>query len=196
MNEAMNTATGIIRSEHRTLAAVIHGFKAVVEQVRDGRTDANFRLLWAMLYYIEAYPEKLHHPKEDDYLFAAVRARTSEAATLLAELEREHRECEARLNGLRIALGHYEAGVAGGLATLAAAADHYATFYWEHMTQEEDKLLPLAQAHLTDADWSTIAEKFAANNDPLLGHESADDFWKLLRRIVSMAPAPIGLGSA
>src|SRR6476646_8186493 len=79
-----------IRDEHRSLAAVIHGLEFVARQARDQGTPPSFPLLRAMLHYIEAFPERLHHPKEDAYLFRKLRARTSEFDATLDELERQH----------------------------------------------------------------------------------------------------------
>ena len=93
----------IIRDEHRSLAAVMHGLEFVVREARDKGTPPSFPLLRAMLHYIKAFPETLHHPKEDAYLFRKLRARTrtsstrrstsssgstSRATTQVAELER------------------------------------------------------------------------------------------------------------
>lgn len=51
-------------------------------------------------------------------------------------------------------------------------------------------MLPLAQQHLTPADWSAIHAAFKVNEDPMdmaVGGGLAFD--KLFNRIVSLAPA-------
>jgi nucleotide-binding universal stress UspA family protein len=55
----------VIRDEHRSLAAVIHGLELLVRQAREANEPPSFPLLHAMLYYIKEFPETLHHPKED-----------------------------------------------------------------------------------------------------------------------------------
>ena len=58
-------------------------------------------------------------------------------------------------------------------------------------------ILPEAEKHLTDADWLELDSAFAQNTDPLNGKYARDPVYdKLYSRIVSMAPAPIGLGQA
>jgi len=54
-------------------------------------------------------------------------------------------------------------------------------------------VLPLAEKRLTEADWRWIEEAFAGNDDPIADLRE-QDFQKLYSRIVSIAPAPIGLG--
>src|SRR5215469_15337634 len=80
-------ALRIIHDEHRSLAAVLHGMLYLVNNVRSRGTRPDFRVLGAMIYYIDAFPERFHHPKEDRYLFARLRARCPAARPLLDRLE-------------------------------------------------------------------------------------------------------------
>ena len=56
-------AANIIRDEHRSLAAVVHGMQFLVREIRAKGRGPDYRLLHAMLYYIREFPERLHHPK-------------------------------------------------------------------------------------------------------------------------------------
>jgi hemerythrin-like domain-containing protein len=198
MTSAMHEATDIIKAEHRALAAVINALKFLVTEVRAKRIDPDFKLLWSMLYYIEAFPEKLHHPKEDGYLFAMLRQRTHDGDSLLDELERQHRVGEERVRDLQVALGHFVAGKADGLDTFAGAVERFADFTWKHMSSEEREVFPLAQKHLTPADWKAIDKAFQQNQDPLTGVASGADleFRRLFTEIVNLVPAPLGLGAS
>ena len=58
-------------------------------------------MLTVILDYIEAFSNRLHHPREDRYLFSALRRRSGAAESVLDELEEEHRigdelTCELR----------------------------------------------------------------------------------------------------
>lgn len=187
-------AVEIIKSEHRSLVAVLDAANYLLAEIRAGRLEPDFRLFWAMVYYIETFPEKLHHPKEDGVLFARLRQRTHAADALLNELERQHRGGGARVQALQLALGRYEADADGGLEQFAQAVDAFARFNWKHMSSEENDLMPLAEAHLTDADWQEIAAAFRDNRDPMFGAQTGSHFRELFRKIVNMAPPPIGLG--
>lgn len=195
MSDPKSIATGIIRAEHRTLAAVINSMKSMVGEMRAGRMTPDFRLFWSMVHYIDAFPDRLHHPKEDDWLFARIRQRTRDADGLIDELGRQHRTEESELGRLRKALGDYEAGVAGAIDGLDAAIQRYAEFNWKHMTTEERELLPIAEACLTSADWGEIARAFQENGDPLAGRQEGEDFAALFRQIVEQTPAPMGLAA-
>lgn len=193
MSEGRNIALRTIRSEHRSLTAVLQTLKAMVREVASGRASPDFPLFWRMLYYVEAYPDRLHHPKEDQELFPRVRARSADAAAVVDELEAQHRQCEGRLAQVRLALAHVEAGVLEELPQFKAQVDDFADFYRRHMETEERQLLPLAEKHLSDADWEAVGRSFGMNRDPLRD-DPEDKFWALLRDIVQRAPAPYGLG--
>jgi branched-chain amino acid transport system ATP-binding protein len=64
------------------------------------------------------------------------------------------------------------------------------------MRVEEDTLIPLAREHLTADDWKEIEAAFAGHSDPLFGAEAEAEYNNLFRRIVNIAPPPIGLGPA
>jgi hemerythrin-like domain-containing protein len=146
-----------------------------------------------MLRYIDEFPERQHHPKEDRYLFARLLARLPSAQPLIDELQAEHIDGVRRMRSLERSLLFLEDRWPEGAREFRRLADDYAQFHWGHMRKEEDKLLPLAEAHLGDADWAVIEEAFAGNRDPLAGLQEKN-FQALFSRIVSLAPAPVGLG--
>jgi hemerythrin-like domain-containing protein len=187
-------ALDLIRDEHRSLSAVIHGARWLADDAVRRRRDPDFKLMHAMLYYIREFPEKRHHPSEDRELFARVRNRTREADAVLDALDAEHKQGEAMLDALVQALSKWEAGIADGAAGFDDALHRFADFYWGHMSREENDLLPIAQRVLTDEDWKSIHAAFAAHGDPTLGKATGDEFRELFSRIVRIAPPPIGLG--
>jgi len=189
-------AMRIIHSEHRSLAAVIHGMLYLVHEIREHGAKPDFALLGAMVYYIDAFPERFHHPKEDRYLFRLLRMRCAQAAPLIQRLETEHRAGAEKIRSLEQALARYQSGGAQEFSAFAAAAEAYAAFHWDHMRAEEKELLPLAEKHLTPDDWIVIDDAFAGHTDPLFGVEAGAQYDALFRRIVNLAPPPIGVGPA
>ena len=187
-------AMDIIRDEHRSLAAVLHGMLYLVRNIRDRGAKPDFEVLGAMIYYIDAVPERFHHPKEDKYLFYLLRARCPEAGPLLDRLGEEHRVGAEKIRTLEQALSRYQQGGASEFPAFAAAVDAYAEFHWAHMRSEENEVLPLAERHLTSGDWEAIDAAFAGHTDPLLGAEAGAEYDRLFRRIVNLAPPPIGVG--
>jgi nucleotide-binding universal stress UspA family protein/hemerythrin-like domain-containing protein len=178
-----------IIDEHRSIAAVIRGLERVVGAIREQGEPPPFQLLKAMLYYIKAFPEALHHPKEDAYLFARLRERTPEFDDTLAELERQHAEGHEVVADLERALANYETNPGGGLPAFAAAVERFAATQWAHMNLENKVILPAAQKHLSPEDWAAIGEAFASNGDPRFSVDNDDEFRTLYTRILNLVPA-------
>src|SRR5215471_21827387 len=187
-------AIRIIREEHRSLAAVLHGMVYLVREIRDRGARPDFALLGAMLYYIDTFPERLHHPKEDKYLFRLLRMRFPAASPLLERLEQEHKTGASKIRALEQALARFQQGGMSEFAAFATAVDSYADFHWDHMRAEEREVLPLAEKHLTAGDWEAIDAAFTDHSDPLFGSTTEHAYQELFRRIVNLAPPPIGVG--
>lgn len=196
MSDSKSVAIGTIRSEHRSLAAVINNMKAVLQEVRAGRMSMDYPLFWTMVHYIDVFPNRFHHPKEDDWLFAKLKLRTAEADALIDTLQAQHKGEAIVLAEIRRTLGNAEAGVDGGLDAFETAVGNYANFTWTHLRCEEHDLLPIAERVLLDEDWNAIATAFAENEDPLSGKQPASSvFNALFRSIVLKTPAPLGLAT-
>jgi len=184
----------IILGEHRALAAVVHGLLYLVREIRRRGAKPDFALLGAMIYYIDAFPERNHHPKEDRYLFSLLRARCPQAGAVLDDLEREHEIGAQRIRELAHALARYEHGGDGEFEGFARTVEDYAAFHWRHMHREEQDVLPLARLHLAPGDWEAIDAAFEGNTDPLFDAGQVAGWDALFRRIMDLAPPPIGVG--
>ena len=189
-------AIRIIREEHQSLAAVLHGLLYLVREIRAHRTEPDFGLLGAMVYYIDTFPERFHHPKEDAWLFRLLLQRHPPAAAIIDRLQSEHRAGAVKLRQLEQALIRYQQGGRDEFPVFAAAVEAYVAFERNHMRSEETEVIPLAQQYLTPADWAEIDAAFLDHADPLLGTSAREDFLDLFRRIVNLAPPPIGVGPA
>ena len=196
LRKAPVNAIQIIREEHRGLAAVLHGMLYLVRQIRERGIAPDNDVFGAMIYYVDAFPERLHHPKEDLYLFRPLRLRHPEAGPLLDRLEAEHHAGAERIRTLEQAYARYTQGGDREFDAFAAAVNDYVNFYREHMRQEETEVLPLAERYLTPDDWAVVDAAFAGHTMPLFGAEQDAQFKELFHRIVRLAPPPIGLGSA
>ena len=192
----MAIALNIIKDEHRSIAAILHGMKELVFRIRERGAKIDPRVFRAMLYYLDTFSERMHHPKEDQYLFAPLRRLGVEPYALIAELEREHAQGEHALQRVEQCLIRYEEGGDKEFAEFAREVEGFVEGYWEHMRKEEEQVFPLAEKLFTAADWETIDRAFKANVDPLADDRNERDFRKLFSRIVSLAPPPIGVGPA
>ena len=187
-------AIQIIRDEHLAISAVLYSLRYLVKEMRKGAAP-NFALLRAILDYIVSYPDRWHHPKEDKYLFAAVRRRTHEADNLIARLEREHQLGYPMVEDLKKQLVAFQGGDAAAREAFFATADRYAELEWEHLRAEEEVFLPIAERVLSAEEWAAIATAFRENDNPLFGIKPKDEAEVLYQRILNLTPSPIGFGA-
>jgi branched-chain amino acid transport system ATP-binding protein len=184
---AREAAVATIRDEHRTLGIVVEALQRLLAGVATQHAEPDFALFSAALCYIADFPERCHHPKEDEYLFDTLRRRTADFNAVLDELQAEHIRGAHMLDQLQRALVHYQGGVPGGLALFRTAVDAYSATLSEHMRKEED-LLEQARDRLTEEDWSRIASAFDANDDPLSGGNRREEFRRLYVHIFNLLP--------
>jgi len=186
-----------IRDEHATLAAMLRSFAMMVERGPAKDPHNFFAVLGAMLFYIDEFPERLHHPKETELLFPPVARRAPETADLIARLDRDHSHGEFAVRELSHLLRAWELLGDTRRVAFEAAAKRYVAFYLEHMRLEETVIIPTALRVLGADDWEQLDAAFATNCDPLNGKTPRDPVYdQLFTRIVSKAPAPIGLGAS
>ena len=91
----------IIHDEHSALAAMLRSMTMMVTRGPEDKPEQFFDVLRAMLFYIDEFPERLHHPKESRLLFPLVLQRAPEVAPVLAQLEQDHAGGEAAVRQLQ-----------------------------------------------------------------------------------------------
>jgi len=184
----------IIRDEHAAVAAVLRSLAMMIDRGPQDEPERFFDVLRAMLFYIDEFPERLHHPKESDLLFPKIARVAPELMPVIGRLEADHMAGEGRVRALQHLLLAWE--LVGDLrrAAFTEAARDYVAFYLDHMRTEETQLLPVAEKLLTPADWAELDAAFQASRDPLAGGVRDPSYDRLFTRIVMTAPAPIGVG--
>jgi hemerythrin-like domain-containing protein len=190
----MHSALRIIKSEHRSIAAILDGLGHFVDLGLAGKPLPDARVFRAMLQYLDLFAERMHHPKEDKYLFASVRLRTHDADAMLDRLQEEHSWDLGAIRAMEQAFLRYEEGGADFFDAFARKVQDYARFHSEHMRNEEKVIFPIAETVLTEEDWREIDAAFEAHQDPLASPDQERDMNALFTRIVTITPAPIGVG--
>jgi hemerythrin-like domain-containing protein len=186
----------IIREEHASLAAVLHSLRMLVDQGPGDNPATFFDVARAMLFYIDEFPERQHHPKETECLFPRVAQCAPHVAEVIERLDRDHTGGEAAVRELQHLLLGWELMGEGRREVFVQALRRYIDFYLEHMRLEETLVLPAAQVYLGAEDWAAVDAAFASNTNPLTHGRPRDPAYdRLFTRIVMRAPSPIGLGA-
>ena len=185
----------IIRDEHASLAAMLQSMRMLVDKGPDEGRKTFFDVVRAMLFYIDEYPEHLHHPKESNLLFPKVVKASPKVLGAIDRLERDHMYSEKAARELQHLLLSWELLGAARRPAFEEAFKKYVDFYLDHMRLEEEVILPEAEASLSAQDWAEVDAAFEQNADPLTGkYPPTAEYEKLFSLIVQRAPAPVGLG--
>ena len=184
-----------IHDEHAALAAVLKSLQLLQQRGPGANPQAFFDAMRAMLFYIDEFAERQHHPKESEWLFPRVAARCAGAGFASGRLGHDHEGGEAAVRELQHLLLAWELLGEARRRAFADALVRYVDFYLEHMRLEEAVVLPAALAYLQAHEWEAINRAFSTN-DLLLtpGVQRDPAFDALYARIVNSAPSPIGLG--
>ncbi len=185
----------IIREEHAALAAMLRSLMLMVQRGPKRDTETFFSVLRAMLFYVDEFPERLHHTKETDLLFPKIVAASAEVRDAIKRLDRDHARGESAIRELQHLLTAWELLGDTRRGAFEGACERYIKFYMEHMRLEENVVLPAAERDLSEADWNELDRAFAENRDPLTGKYPPDPAYeRLFAQILLKAPAPIGVG--
>ncbi|MFZ6691602.1 hemerythrin domain-containing protein [Undibacterium sp. SXout20W] len=186
-------AVDIIQHEHEHLSAVIQGMLYFVRGIDKGAPAPDLKVFRAMLYYIAEYPEKVHHPKEDKFLFSKIKERTHQLDAELDALIDQHSKGELLAHQLQDALLCYEFNGASAFPHFHQLVEQYAKFYYSHMNMEEKTIIPVARQVLNINDWQEIDQAFIENRKQLDDAGERYRYEQLFSIIVNISPAPIGI---
>ena len=185
---AQQNVVRIIQDEHESLAAVIRGMQYFVRMIDQGKKAPDLRVFRAMLLYMNDYPERVHHPKEDRFLFARLRQRTPEFDLTLAELEFQHARGAGLIHDIERALARYEFEGPPAFPAFFGLIEDFGSFYTTHIRLEEEIILPAAVRFLAEQDWLAIDAGFSDIRDQMTGVLIRNDFAKLFSLIVDIDP--------
>ena len=190
-----HSALQTIRDEHASLAAMLQSMRLMVQKGPSDDQRQFFEVLRGMLFYIDEFPERLHHPKESNLLFPKVVKLAPKTMGAVDKLERDHMRSEKASRDLQHMLLAWELLGPGRRAAFEEAMGQYIDAYLEHMNLEENVILPEAERCFSEEDWKLLDAAFAENADPLTGqYRPTEAYEKLFTLIVTRAPSPIGLG--
>jgi branched-chain amino acid transport system ATP-binding protein len=192
----MMQALNIISAEHRVIWRLTTALDGIAREMQRSGSLAEAGVVAMTLDYLNSYIDRMHHPKEDEYLFRLLRLRSPGAAADLDRLEAEHRDAPQQLETLRALTVSVAQGNTADREAFFGSLAGYIDGLRAHIRFEETTVMPLARMALSEEDWKEIDAAFLDNKDPLFGTHARAEFEDLRSRIVALAPEPIGLGGA
>ena len=117
---------------------------------------------------------RAHHASEDDGLYPLVRERRPDAASILDEMDRDHRLIASSLDAVEAdALAYGRSDDAGERSALLASVGALEEVLLPHLRREEDEVMPIVAEALTAAEWGAIEHEHnvAPKSSAQLGRE-------------------------
>ena len=179
----MNSVTDRIRTEHRDLARVLMVLESLSGRLQSGLNDGDIDRLFDICQYVRVYPDKIHHPKEEQYVFRPLRELAPAHHELLERVQDQHQRCAELTAQLYGAVQGFDKGEVPA-TELYHLIKAYLVFQYEHMQVEEQEILPLAEAVLDSDIWAGANRAFSLHGDPLFGENIEAGFAALRDRIV------------
>lgn len=179
----MTETITILMQEHRNIARLLQILERQVARF-ERAGEADFEIVHAVVDYCLNYPDLCHHPKEDAVLRRLL-ARDPRAASVVGDLEVEHRKLATTTRHFAAAL--HQLLHAGGRPSewFGDAARDFLAAYWRHMDHEETLFFPIALQELNESDWAEIDHEIGLMVDPLFGGK-AEERYKVLRNEILM----------
>lgn len=179
----------ILKKEHAALASLLHAMRELVEQGPSDDRDRFFKTLRAILFYIDDYPERLHHPKETELLFPMVIEAVPGLGAVIDKLNDDHGFTYETARQLQHLLLAWELLGDSRAEAFISTLHQFMGRYLMHMMVEEQKIFPAAEQHLSEAQWQELDALFETNCDPLTGlYAPSEDYQNLFRHIAELAP--------
>ncbi len=188
----MTAALDILQREHRALGAVLHCFEQLLGEIRKQQLEPDFALFEAIIAYIQDFPDRFHHPKEDEIFFPRLLERAPEQRETIATLQSQHHDGVRSTNELKWKFAAWKEKGERAFPSFDEAARLFIDFQRRHIGLEEREVIPAARRTFTAADWEKVNGGFANNDDPIFGRRPKAVYDALFTKIASLAPAPHG----
>jgi hemerythrin-like domain-containing protein len=144
----------------------------------------NYELMRDIIYYLQHYADRYHHPRED-VAFAMLLERDDSLAPVIKRLMHEHRVINTVGASLYKFIDDILADAFIARENVEAAAATYLVYYRYHIQSEEADVLPRAAQLLHAADWAKVSAAVPSAADPLFGRDVGTRYRDLHAQIMS-----------
>ena len=158
----MSKATPIeeLEAEHRVIHKMVAGMSILADQLEGGEA-VDISLLESIVVFLRTFADRLHHGKEESFLFPAlIRRGVPSQGCPIGGLTMEHQKGRVMVGELADAIHGYAAGEPPARENLVKALSALVVFYPSHIWKEDYLLFPLAGKVLTPQDQQELMDKF------------------------------------
>lgn len=177
----MNDPVAVWHAEHVNFARLLDLLEKQVAVFQVGERP-NYSLMLDIVSYLRYFPDRFHHPREDE-AFARLVRRDPALRAQINRLIQEHRVLATAGQELLELLNAAVDEAVVKREAIKAAADTYLVYFRAHLDAEDSEILPRAAGLLTSQDWEAVAAAVPVHRDPLFGEGSQERYRELQRQI-------------
>ena len=158
MSEA--TAVEMLQAEHRVIQKMVAGMSVLADHLEAGEA-VDVSLLESIVAFLRTFADRLHHGKEESFLFPAlIRRGVPSQGCPIGGLTMEHQKGRVMVGELAGAIRGHAAGEPPARENLVKSLRALVAFYPNHIWKEDYLLFPLAGKVLTPEDQQDLMDKF------------------------------------
>jgi hemerythrin-like domain-containing protein len=161
--ETLPKSLQIIRSQHQFIARVLTSMRRTIHDGPGNMPERFFDMMRSMLFYLDEFPERMHHAHETKVLFPRLKLRTDTVSHLIDQLNAEHQLCENIIKQLQHSLLAWEIMGESRRRSFEFEALQFIERYFEHMRLEEKEILPVVVSSFLPEDWKLMDDAFTAH---------------------------------
>ena len=180
--------THALREQHICMLRILTLIRVHAKGLHTDDAHA-LQVLTKAVGYMNGFPTFIHHPNED-----AMFARLAEADSALRETCDHLHQQHAAFSELEMEmLHHLGRAQAGDRASCALVRDIGATYcrdHAEHISVEEEVIIPRALEVLQREDWKAVTAAAKIAIDPVFGPEATVRYGNLYAYLLSQDPDP------
>ncbi len=172
-----------LRSDHSRMTKLLDALERQIGAFDEGGT-LDFEIVDGVLHYCLTYPDRHHHPLEDQ-VFEQLKLRAPAEAAAIGDLQKEHDKLAALTQRFGKILSAVEQDIPMERHDFIEVANAFLTGYRHHIMMEEKHFFPAAQRCLTPEDWRAVTEQLQPVADPLFDRREDERFNALFEDIVA-----------
>jgi len=169
--------------EHEQFSTVLSLLRRELDVFQAGG-QPGYGLALDIISWLRDFGDTFHQPREDE-AFRRLAQRRPDRELPLARLRQEHAVIAQAGEDLRLMLERAVNGEVTPRSSIEVAAATYLVYYANHISLEEEDVLPLAAKELTPADWAAVRDAAPERNEPPFGDAAEPRFRELRRHLLT-----------
>jgi hemerythrin-like domain-containing protein len=156
-NEKMADSRDMIGA-HDAMRREFGALPALIAGVPAGDADGTAVVAGHVLMMVDFL--HAHHTSEDDHVWPRLRERCpDDVGPLIETMDRQHAAIDGELEALAAGARRWRASAdATNRDAVAAVAERLSPSLYEHLTLEEERILPLIDRYMTEREWKATVE--------------------------------------